>query len=454
MEETFAYLEKTQHDNGLFSCWPGSTAYVSLTAYVVEFLLEAEAVGYDFKPELLSRGIDALKESLRSDYSHFIDGYSFVERAEALAALTRAGEFDEAYAQDLLARATSMDLYSEAKIMTAFLMEGPSFAREVNRLKDDLVRSMVFKLRDGKEVYEGLQYRAESWGGLILASETKTLASVTGALHEVEPENPRVQLLVDEIVSLGAGDGWGSTNANTAALLALGTVLEVPAPASQGARIRFSFGPDSQLVDTSGQVVSRFSSTSAATGTVTLSEQGAGNPPQAWLTTDYVPAGAGDRVKQANEGFVVEREMLVYSAADHPPDRVKAVAGETRELAMGTLVEEHIRVVNAEDRHYVAVQAPLAAGFEPLNPNLATAPPEARPSGSLTLEPSYAQYLDDRVTFYFDTLPKGTYDFYFRVRASIAGSFTQPPARAEMMYKLPVYGNSDGTRVRIRPREE
>ncbi|MBN2431027.1 MAG: hypothetical protein JXQ27_06105 [Acidobacteria bacterium] len=454
MEETFAYLEKTQHDSGLFSAWPGSNTYVSLTAYVVEFLLEAEAQGYRFKPELLSRGIDALKESLRSDYSGFIDGFSFVERAEALAALARAGEFDEAYAQDLLARATSMDLYSEAQIMSAFQEEGPAFAREISRLREDLIRSMVFKLRDGREVYEGLQYRAESWGGLILASETKTLASVTRALHRSEPENPRVGLLVTELISLGAGDGWGDTNANAAALRALAMVLGVPAPPGQGARLRFSFGPDSQQMDTSGQVVSRFSTTSPAPGRVTLTESGAAEPPLAWLRVDYVPAGTGDQVRQANEGFVVEREMLVHGAAGQPPDKILAQAGRETELTMGTLVEEHIRVVNAADRHYVAIQAPLAAGFEPLNPNLATAPPEARPSGAPTLQPSYAQYLDDRVTFYFDTLPKGTYDFYFRVRASIAGSFTQPPARAEMMYKQSVYGHSDGTRVRIQPREE
>jgi len=44
--------------------------------------------------------------------------------------------------------------------------------------------------------------------------------------------------------------------------------------------------------------------------------------------------------------------------------------------------------VNPTTRHYVAVVVPLAAGMEPLNPNLATAPPEARPSKSLTLPPT------------------------------------------------------------------
>ena len=85
-------------------------------------------------------------------------------------------------------------------------------------------------------------------------------------------------------------------------------------------------------------------------------------------------------------------------------------------------------MVNPTERHYVAIVVPLAAGMEPLNPNLATAPPEAKPAGTLTLAPTYVAYLDDRVAFYYNTLPKGTYDFYFRTRATVAGSFIQPPA--------------------------
>ena len=85
---------------------------------------------------------------------------------------------------------------------------------------------------------------------------------------------------------------------------------------------------------------------------------------------------------------------------------------------------------------------------------LATAPPEATPAGSLTLKPDYAIYADDAVTFYYDELPRGTYDFYFRLRSSVEGSFSHPPAKAELMYQLGVSGNSDGTRIKINPREE
>ena len=146
--------------------------------------------------------------------------------------------------------------------------------------------------------------------------------------------------------------------------------------------------------------------------------------------------------------------MRIVRDEDEPPVVRSVKAGEALEIQIGTIVEEHIRVVNPEVRHYVAIAAPFAAGFEPMNPNLATAPEAAKPAETMTLEPAYAQYQDDRVIFYYDTLPKGTYDFYFRLRTSIAGSFVHPPAKAEMMYRETVRGRSDGTRIIVTPSQD
>ena len=111
-------------------------------------------------------------------------------------------------------------------------------------------------------------------------------------------------------------------------------------------------------------------------------------------------------------------------------------------------------MVNPLERNYVAIVVPLAAGMEPLNPHLATAPPEAKPSKPITLEPSYVSYRDDHVAFYYDTLPKGTFDYYFRTRATTPGTFIQPPALAEMMYDATVRGHSPGAKITVLPRVE
>ena len=459
MRENFTYLESVQHSNGLYSSWPGSDGYVSLTAYVVEFLLMAKAQGYEFDETLLDRGLSGLRASLRSDYSNFIDGSAYVERAEALHALAMADDFQDTYAHDLLARALTMDLYSEAKILYAFLRKAQEETESINRLSQDLLKSLVFALRNGEEVYQGLQYRAKSWGGLINSSEVKTLASVARSLYTASPENPKARLLIEELIARGDTNGWGSTNANAAALLALGEMFRLQEPPRTGHELVWQFGDvsmglDTDVtmdVDTTGMTFIRDETTSASPGKLIWKSGPTDVLPHVRLTLDYMPAASGDQVPGKNEGFVVERQIQIIQGEDEPPVVRPVTAGEAVEIDMGTIVEEHIRVVNPEVRHYVAVAAPFAAGFEPMNPNLATAPKAAKPAGTMTQEPAYAQYQDDQVIFYYDTLPKGTYDFYFRLRASIAGSFVHPPAKVEMMYRETVRGRSDGTRIVITP---
>jgi uncharacterized protein YfaS (alpha-2-macroglobulin family) len=152
---------------------------------------------------------------------------------------------------------------------------------------------------------------------------------------------------------------------------------------------------------------------------------------------------------------VVTRELLRVQAAGAPPVReALAEAGRTIELAVGDVLEDHVQVVNPKDRNFVAVVVPLAAGVEPLNPALATAPPEAAPQGKATRSPTYVMFLDDSVAYFYDALPKGTFDLYFRTRATTAGSFVQPAARGEAMYDASVRGNSPGARIVVkRPAE-
>jgi uncharacterized protein YfaS (alpha-2-macroglobulin family) len=450
IRETLIYLEMVLTPSGLYSYWPGSPGYVSLTAYVVEFLVAVQKLGYDFKKDLLDRGLKALKESLRSDYSRFIDGCSYIERAEALNALAMAGQYDKAYAVDLQARSVNMDLYGAAKVLHVFLEHDRNNRKAIDSLVSDLWRSVIFKLRDGKEVYGGLQYRADTYNGLILPSEVKAMAGAAKSLYLFDERNARVKLLIDELVSRGEGDGWGSTNANASALLALAQVFKKPEIKHQGQKIAAIFGDKTEWLDTAGKFLVRVVSTAEASGKLQFREGDSQDLPMAWLRIEYLPAGSGDQQKQNNNGFVVERELLTILGGDKPPVKNNVLSGKILEYAMGTVIEEHIRVINPENRHYVAVAAPFAAGFEPLNPNLETAPAEAKPAGVLTLEPAYAAYEDDKVTFYFDTLPKGTFDFFFRLRANFTGSFSHPPAQAQMMYRLKTSGQSDGTRVVIR----
>ncbi len=455
VQDTIASIGPAVDQNGLVAFWPASPGSVSLTAWVVEFLVEAKEAGFPVDGKLFDTLSRSLTQALRSDYSRFIDGESFNERAFALSAMASAGKLDAAYGAELARKSQYLSLEGVAETALAFARSGEERSPVARRLEKELWDGVVFRLHQGREVYGGLQDRHTVRNPLILPSETRTLADVTRSLARLGPGDRRLQQLVDALVVLGRGDGWGTTNANASALLALSQILDPAFPAVSPATVDVRFGQGGPALSVSikpGQPLGHLESGAGEPGEAVLRSPGGGKPVVMRAEVSYVPLADGSQAPAESQGFVVSRELLRYGIrpGDKPDERVPLdIPGMTVGFATGEVVEEHVRVVNPAERHFVAVVVPLAAGMEPLNPNLATAPPEAAPAGRLTQAPTYAAYKDDHVAFYFDTLPKGTYDFYFRTRATTPGSFIQPAAAAELMYDGAVRGNSPGARVDI-----
>ena len=435
--------------NGLVAYWPGASGYVSLTAWVLEFLAEARDAGFTVDDKLMGGLTQTLQQALRSDYSHFIDGESRSERAAALRALARIGRADSAYAAELARKAEFLNLESTAEVLQAFELGAAGTDAVKQELAERLWGGVVLRLYQGREVYGGLRDLDVSRNGLILPSETRTLAEMIRALAK-SPEHDKLKRLIDALVTLGRGDGWGSTNANSSALFALSTVMQPPFSGAKSQMVevrtggepqRLALGPDAPLAD--------MLDLTGGPGQALLAE-GEG-PVVLRAEASWIPKEDGSLAAAEVQGFVVSRELLQVQG-DAPPRRIPLESpGAKVSFAVGDIVEEHVQVVNPADRNYVAIVVPLAAGMEPLNPSLATAPPEAKTQGRLTLAPTYAAYLDDQVAFYYDTLPKGSYDFYFRTRAITPGSYAQPAASAEMMYDGAVRGNGNGARVEVVP---
>src|SRR5207248_1540162 len=284
---------------------------VSLTAWTVDFLVDARAGGFAVEQKLFDTLTNSLDQALRSDYSHFIDGEAFAERAWALSALADAGKFNPGYAAELARRAQFLDLEGVSEVALALARQGDTQSSTV----EGLVERLTPPLRG--TVPHTVRVR--------LGSELRTLA--------LGPEVP-----LGRLVASAAEDG----------------------------EVALEPGKDKGVLGVRAE-------------------------------TTYVPAADGSRVAAQASGFVVSREWLrVQKGADVPPERVPlAQPGTTLALAVGDLVEEHVQVVNPEERHYVAVVVPLAAGMEPLNPKLATASSDATAAGVLTLEPTYTAFLDD-----------------------------------------------------------
>lgn len=453
VEDTLRWLPLATDPHGLIAQWPGSTGRVWLTAWAAHFVADATEAGYTVDPKLTAGLAKALRAALASDYERFISGERWAERVMALDGLAHLQELDRAYFAELARNAQYLGYGGLSSVVLAGSREPEATDPALyGRLVDTLAAGITVRLYEGREIYSGIRDRRESRNPLILPSEIKTLAEMTRALIAAPYQGDRLPLMVDALVRLGAGDGWGSTAADAPALLALTAWLEQTTdvkPATfnltaQGA------APTTVTVGT-GRTIDRVVQLGAPATTLLLQTGGA-DEAVALEIIRYVPEAPAIDAPAVSDGFVVSRAWH-RPVEDGPPLKTAIEGpGQTLDVQVGDVVEEHIQIVNPSDRHYVAITAPLAAGLEPLNPRLATAPPEAAPLGQLTTPPTFVQYLDDRVVWHYETLPKGTHDFYYRVRATVDGTFGQPPATAEMSYDRTVRGRSPGAAVTVQPK--
>ena len=455
LPELQAFMAACQGEDGLFGYWPGSAGYVGFTAYAVQFLLDCREAGIEVDRRVLEAALSALARALRSDDPHLLAGFSGHERVEALASLEAAGRFDEGYANDLLAGAEGLGLYSQARLYAVLRRRGLQASPRAEALGRRLQAAVVARREGDREVFAGLQERRGPRGDLVLSSEVRTVAALIEALSALDPASPRVDLLADDLVARSGERGWGNTRDNVAAMRAVRLLLAArPAPGGE-AVIEVTTRAGRRLLSTEGRPLAVFRLEEAGALAVSAARGAEARRPLHLIAhTDYVPLRRASQVRARNAGFAVSRELVAVGPGGEAAGRFRAAAGQPIGLPLDAVAEQHVTVVSFEEAHFAAVTVPLACGFEPLNPHLAGAPKEAAPAGALTLEPTFALYADDRVVFYYDTLPKGTFHFYFRVRASFSGAFSEPPAEAELLYDPAVRGRSDGAEIRIAPGRE
>jgi uncharacterized protein YfaS (alpha-2-macroglobulin family) len=455
--QTLGYLGRVQTTDGLFGYWPGSTGYTYLTAYVTEFLLMVKKAnttanaGYPLDEAMLTNALGALKRSLRSDYAQFVRGYDYFERGAALKALALAGEADVAYLRQLASTTAHVDVLSQARILAAMANAKGGIESARDDLEKRLWQQTVFKLDNGKEIFGGLQQRDFRIGAEVHGSEITDIAGMISAFSAVKSNPPKVAMMVDELVGLAGQDGWGNTNVNANALLGLRDYIAAMKAEGLRADVTFTNAGTSHKLKAEGSsgVVAQTWKQDGA-GSLHLEKAAADQRICVRFSQQYLPQASGSRQAATQRGFVVKRELIHVVKGTPAVKTPLDSAGMKISLNVGDIIEEHIQVQNPQAHHFAAVACPLAAGFEPLNPNLETAGEDARPSNATTNPGDYQAFLDDKVIYFFRDMPEGVFDFYYRVRATTPGEYTQPPALAELMYEQAVAGASNGARIVIK----
>ncbi|MFO0593992.1 MAG: alpha-2-macroglobulin family protein [Myxococcaceae bacterium] len=435
-------LKQHQDEQGFFSYWPGGRGDVALTAQGLEFMVAAKKAGLAVDENVMRRSVDGLKRVLRTDFNGLWADYRYNQQTAALRALGTMGELDENYLVELFNKRKSMDAVALADLTSAMALRPNTFQTNLTALKGELWDSTVFKLVKGNQVFDGIRGDRTSWNGLYLGSSAATTAAVWEALLKTDPGNSKHPLIRDALLSRSNPTwGFGSTHANRRALAALGVYLEKNTSPQAKTTISIT-GVDTVVLENEKRAGRRtLDADVPAVVTVT------GGPVTARVQQRYLPASPGWSVESKKDGFIVSRS-LTWIHSDGSADTFHDdKAGATLAVPLGEILEINAQLVTDEPRNHVALVVPIAAGLEPLNPNLETASSDAKPSQPDSITPTYVQRLDNEVRYYFTELPRGTHTFHFRVRASSEGKFVHPPPYAEMMYREEVRGRGAGMKI-------
>lgn len=441
-----ASVKLSTDDDGLVAFFPHVRGSVWLTATAYRVMIQAERLGLPVDKPTEDRMAKVLSAALRSDYPHLMAQEELFDRVAALIALADGGKISPDYAAELAHQAQVLRTGAVADVATVLSRLPNGDPRLLSRVLETMWNRVNLLAREGKPAYAGLVDQLAT--PAILPSEARSLAEVTRAAATATPGDSRLPLVRTALLGLADGEGWGTTNATAAALEALAASWQAPA-ATIPATLTFPSGTVTGTLDPTHPL---FQATTTRPGAIHVQARAGIVALQA---TDYVPTEPGTVAKADQNGFVLTRTLLRVRPmqgpgpppVQPPMERIEPDPSGVIHLAVGDVVEEVDELVNPELRDQVALHLPLAAGLEPLNPALATAPAEAAPSASPTLAPSWSAYGDDEVTAVYLSLPAGTYTLRTRMRATVVGSFTAPPATVDMLYRRGTSGSSAGTRV-------
>lgn len=119
--------------------------------------------------------------------------------------------------------------------------------------------------------------------------------------------------------------------------------------------------------------------------------------------------------------------------------RREAIASDA-EIQSGDLIEVELTVESKNDYEYLVIDDPKPAGFETV---------EVQSGWTWEKLPAYKEFRDERVAFFVETLPQGTHNLSYRVKAEIPGRFSALPTKVEAMYAPTIRGNAAEWKARI-----
>jgi len=425
LNKGLARLWSMQTRDGGLSYWPGNnesmlwgSAYAAIAIGLARDQgIQEESTGYNRLKEYLSTSIRNAAETKNAA--------ELEAQVMAVAALSTMGAAEPAYHEVLFKRRKELSL--ESRRFLALAIAGSSGPE-----------AMVRNLLADSNPPQG----TTSWFGSterLRALELMTLATLGAPIEELDKA-------FDAMLQGSSNGHWRTTQGNAWSILAAISYHEANPSASDPVKAVLTWQGKSENVTPDAEtltIVRDFTGGNITPEMLTASVPEGGRIYSEVRLEAELDKAAGAMAE--NHGFSLVRSYTRLAGDGSVAEDQRLVAGDK---VLVTLV------LNASaDSEYVAIEDPLPALFEPINPDLAT-----QAAGGAALAgfdnsylQSYRELREDRAIFFADELPAGQHVIRYLARVRHTGTATAPGTQAECMYDPDVRGRTTELVVNATP---
>jgi uncharacterized protein YfaS (alpha-2-macroglobulin family) len=438
-------LYNSQNDDGGWGWWTEDLSAPYISAYVLEGLTALKGRGYTVDANVLKKAIG------------YVQGWALNPPAATYLPNATSTLDLQAYSAYVLGEASAPDsglvgtLYTHRQNMLPFARAYLALAiARIAGTHDSRVTNLLASVEGAAQQFDAQAHwtdAAPDW--LMMDDDISATAIALDALVRLDPRNPLVPGAVRWLMTQRIDGAWSTTQGSA---LALRTLADYTAQAhSATGASHYSVRVNGAIVGSgtiggSGGVMRGISVPLAALGQqarVTITRQG-GSGQMAYTLTlhTYVPVTT---LPAEEHGVVVTREYQPIGGSHNQAD------SEVRVV---------LTVTAPEDLYYLAIEDPLPAGAEPVDPSLRTTSilsgitsQTTVPAGTTDLGwyVSHVEFRDDRTALFADYLPAGTYQYSYQLHLTSAGTYHALPTQAQLLYFPDVRGHSAGRLYTISP---
>jgi hypothetical protein len=483
-------LYRQQRGDGGWGWWPDDESNAYISAYAVFGMLKAKEAGYSVRDDVVSRGLDFLETQLIAEGRTVVDWdvVSADQQAWLLFVLGEAGRRNGTRLDDLFAAREKLGVAARAFLAMSMHRVNAGDAR-LKTLLSDLNNQAITSAT-------GTHWEEQARGWWSFGTDTRTTAVALAALTRLDPAlGTKHSSDIDS-----SAQGLASSNAspllpNVVRWLMVARKLGVWETTQEGA---WSVIALADWMALTGELKGQYdygvwlNGQEKRAGQVT--PDAVDSPielrvPVAELLTDQgnrLQVGRGDgpgrlyytahlraflpveQVQALDRGVAVTRRYVAADCSDGPR------CSELRDVKLGDVVRVELALTAPNDLYYLRLEDGLPAGFEAIDPALATtsqltAQPQidaipiteagmGAPAADVSPYPwwrwwwpwySRSELRDEKVVLFADYLPRGAYLYSYTARATLPGEWRAIPAVAVESYFPEVYGRSDGALLRV-----